>query len=245
MRLDRWLYVPSAVSLLVGLWLVIAPWALGELPASRPGVFSVVVSGIVIALLAAGNIWGATRSRVLSWVLALLGLLVSISPFFFGYAPDATWTWNAVICGLIVCALGVVDATTWPAAVAELARPSRRYLAAPMYDWEDVSLWASSVGRERAGAAEGEFRGIGPRGWRRPDEQILADVCGRMADHGRLEASDIEVLVANGEVTLQGTVASRFARRLAEDIADSVTGVRDVTNQLRVREGRGEVRRVA
>ena len=244
MRIKRWLYVPSVVSLLVGLWLVIAPWALGETPASRPGVLTVVVSGIVIALLAAGNIWGAARSRVLSWGLAVLGLWVSLSPFVFGYPPDAAWTWNAVISGLIVCALGVVDATTWPVAVTESARPGRRYLAAPMYDWEDVSLWPSSVGRERGGA-EGEFRGIGPRGWRRPDEQILAEVCGRMTDHVRLDASDIEVVVANGEVTLQGTVASRFARRLAEDIADGVTGVRDVANQLRVREGRGEVRRIA
>ena len=57
----------------------------------------------VIALLAAGNIWGATRSRVLSWGLAALGAWVSISPFLWGYAPDAAWTWNAVICGLIVC----------------------------------------------------------------------------------------------------------------------------------------------
>jgi hypothetical protein len=214
------------------------------MPASQPGVLSVVVSGIVIALLAAGNIWGAARSRVLSWVLAVLGVWVSVAPFFFGYPPDAAWTWNAVISGLIVCALGLVDATTWPVAVTTWARPSRRYLAAPMNDWEDVSLWGSSVGGERAGA-DGEFRGVGPRGWRRPDEQILADVCGRMAYHGRLDASDIEVVVANGEVTLRGTVGSRFARRLAEDIADSVTGVRDVANQLRVREGRGEVHRAA
>ena len=40
-------------------------------------------------------------------------------------------------------------------------------------------------------------------------------------------------------------MGSRFARRLAEDIADSVTGVRDVTNELRVHDGRGEVRRAA
>jgi len=138
------------------------------------------------------------------------------------------WTWNAVIGGLIVCALGVVDAATWPVAASESDWAGRRRLSRSIDDWED-----------------GEFRGIGRRGWHRPDEQIVADVCGRMADHGRLEASDIEVLVVNGEVTLQGTVPSRFARRLAEDIADGVTGVRDVSNQLRVRDGRGAVRRVA
>jgi BON domain/SPW repeat len=244
MRLDRWLYVPSIVSLLVGLWLVIAPWALGETPASQPGVFSVVLSGVVIALLAAGNIRGATRSRVLSWLLAVLGAWVFVTPFLFGYAPDAAWTWNAVISGLTVCALGIVDAMTWPVAMTRWDRSGRRALAEPMYGWEDFPLWGSRLGRDRGGD-DGEFRGVGPRGWRRPDEQILADVCGRMADHARLDAGDIEVLVANGEVMLQGSVASRFARRLAEDIADSVTGVCDVTNQLRVREGRGEVRRVA
>ena len=244
MRDDRWLYVPSVVSLLVGFWLVIAPWALGETPASRPGVFSVVLSGIVIALLAAGNIWGAARSRVLSWVLAVLGLWVAASPFVFGFPSDAAWTWNAVISGLIVSALGVVDATTWPVAMVESGRLSRRRPSAPMYEWENYPLWASLLGRER-GRDDGEFRGIGPRRWRRPDEQILAELCGRLADHGRLDASDIEVLVVDGEVTLQGTVGSRFARRLAEDLADDVTGVRDVSNQLRVREGRGEVRRVA
>jgi hypothetical protein len=229
MRVDRWLYVPSVVCLVVGLWLLIAPWALGETPASRPGVLSVILSGIVIALLAAGNIWGASRSRVLSWGLAVLGACVFVTPFVFGYPPDAAWTWNAAISGLSVCALGIVDAITWPVATMESDRASGRYLSPPMGNWED----------------EGEFRGIGPRGFRRPDEQILADVCGRMMDHGRLDAGDIEVLVMNGEVMLQGTVPSRFARRLAEDIADSVTGVRDVSNQLRVRDGRGDVRRVA
>ena len=51
--------------------------------------------------------------------------------------------------------------------------------------------------------------------------------------------------MTNGEVTLQGTAASGFARRLTEDIADRVTAVRDVENQLRVRDRHGEVRRVA
>jgi hyperosmotically inducible periplasmic protein len=92
---------------------------------------------------------------------------------------------------------------------------------------------------------DGEFRGVGPRNWRRADEQILADVCQRMAEHPRLDASEIDVVVANGEGSLQGVVVSRATRRLAEDIADTVSGVRNVDNHLRVREGCGEVRRAA
>ena len=43
-----------------------------------------------------------------------------------------------------------------------------------------------------------------------------------------------------GEVTLTGSVESRHAKRLAEDIAESVSGVTHVENRLRVNRGAGE-----
>jgi hypothetical protein len=55
-----------------------------------------------------------------------------------------------------------------------------------------------------------------------------------MADWG-VDATDIEVLVISGEVTLSGTVDGRESKRRAEDIAADVLGVRDVQNNLRVR----------
>jgi osmotically-inducible protein OsmY len=50
-----------------------------------------------------------------------------------------------------------------------------------------------------------------------------------------LDASDIEVSVEQGEVTLRGYVPDRQAKRLAEDIVDFVAGVKDVHNQIRIR----------
>ena len=41
----------------------------------------------------------------------------------------------------------------------------------------------------------------------------------------------------NAEVTIVGTVTDRQAKRLAEDIAESVSGVREVHNQVRVTQG--------
>ena len=38
----------------------------------------------------------------------------------------------------------------------------------------------------------------------------------------------------DGEVTLSGSVMSRDQKRRAEDVAERISGVRDVTNQLRV-----------
>jgi hypothetical protein len=79
-----------------------------------------------------------------------------------------------------------------------------------------------------------EFIGKGPKGYSRSDERIKEDVCERLA-HGYLDSSNIEVTVTGGEVTLDGTVTSREDRRLAEDILDGVSGVKDIDNKLKVK----------
>jgi hypothetical protein len=82
----------------------------------------------------------------------------------------------------------------------------------------------------------GRFAGRGPRGWQRSDERIRDDINERLTDHPALDATEIQVQVNQGEVTLGGTVDERRAKRLAEDIAESVSGVKDVHNQLRVQQ---------
>jgi len=85
-------------------------------------------------------------------------------------------------------------------------------------------------------------RGKGPRGYRRSDSRILEDVNDRLSDDGSVDASDIEVTVKDGEVTLSGHVTDRWEKRRAEDCADDVSGVTHVQNNLRVRtSGEGSV----
>jgi hypothetical protein len=80
----------------------------------------------------------------------------------------------------------------------------------------------------------GPYAGRGPKGYRRSNERIRDDVADRLTMHGQVDATEIEIQVEDGEVTLTGTVDSRRTKRLAEDLAESVTGVRDVHNQLRL-----------
>src|SRR3954463_11373521 len=79
-------------------------------------------------------------------------------------------------------------------------------------------------------------RGRGPRNYTRSGDRIREDVNDRLTDDWRVDASDIEVTVSGTEMTLSGTVASRDQRRRAEDIAESVSGVTHVQNNLRVKD---------
>ena len=80
----------------------------------------------------------------------------------------------------------------------------------------------------------GPHTGRGPRGYQRSDERINEDVNERLQQNGQIDASNISVSVSQGDVTLSGSVNSRFEKRLAEDVAESCTGVKDVQNDLRV-----------
>jgi hypothetical protein len=76
-----------------------------------------------------------------------------------------------------------------------------------------------------------------PKSYKRSDERIKDDIHEELIRHGRIDASDIEVQVKDGEVTLTGQVTSRHDKRIAEELAEKVLGVHDVQNQLRVRSG--------
>ncbi|HEX3594007.1 MAG TPA: BON domain-containing protein, partial [Polyangiaceae bacterium] len=94
------------------------------------------------------------------------------------------------------------------------------------------SFGSGSFGRPR-----GSFSGKGPKGYARSDERIREDVCERLTYDPDIDASNVTVTVANGEVTLAGEVENRHQKRLAEDLIEDVNGVHDVHNRLAARRG--------
>ena len=73
-----------------------------------------------------------------------------------------------------------------------------------------------------------------PRNYKRSDELIRDEICKRLALTPEIDATEIEVIVKDGEVTLRGFVDDRFAKRLVEDITECTFGVRDLLNEVRV-----------
>lgn len=80
----------------------------------------------------------------------------------------------------------------------------------------------------------GLFRGRGPKSWMRSDTRIHDQVCELLAEHPEIDATDIEVQVKDGGVTLTGLVPDRRTKRLADEALDEVMGVQDVHNRLKV-----------
>jgi hypothetical protein len=89
------------------------------------------------------------------------------------------------------------------------------------------SLWGSEQ--------RSENKGRGPIGYKRSDQRITEDLNDKLSDDGYLDASEIEVSVKEGVVTLQGTVSDRSAKRYAEDLAEGISGVSNVENRIRVK----------
>lgn len=76
--------------------------------------------------------------------------------------------------------------------------------------------------------------GRGPKGYRRSDERLREDVCEALSHHRDIDASEVEVNVSEGVLTLTGTVEHRQMKRAIEDIVDHISGITDVKNEIKV-----------
>ncbi len=127
-------------------------------------------------------------------------------------------------------------------------RPSHHHADGSSYGAGGATgSWNPEADTERY-PAEGEFRrgsigdwngarahGSAPKGHTRNDERLKEDISERIAHLAHVEASDVEVSVEDGSVTISGTVPDRQMRWDLEQLLDHVHGVKDVVNNLKVK----------
>jgi osmotically-inducible protein OsmY len=115
---------------------------------------------------------------------------------------------------------------------------------APRYgDWQRHSSGATSGARGQEGLGFPGEQTWGEEQYsadrrearvRRPDESLAGEIHEILTKDPELEATGIEVEVEGGAVTLTGAVDSTDAKLLAEELVESLPGVRHVHNQLTV-----------
>jgi hypothetical protein len=86
----------------------------------------------------------------------------------------------------------------------------------------------------------GPYSGRGPKGYKRSSEQIVDEASRRLEQDGRVDATDIEVTCEDGVIKLRGSVPERAMKRAAEQCVESIYGIDDVMNELRVTRGRSD-----
>jgi hypothetical protein len=89
--------------------------------------------------------------------------------------------------------------------------------------------------RREAWDVPGEYSGVGPRGYQRSSERINEDIHRRLTYHGQIDARAIHVEVENGAVTLSGSASSKEEKYLAEQLVETISGVQEVHNHIRVK----------
>lgn len=99
----------DAINVVLGLWLVVSPWALGYATQTAPAwnayVLGVIIAVAAIAALVAFHTWE-------EWVSVVLGAWLVVSPWILGFTSLTAAFWNQIVVGLVVGVLALWSALT-------------------------------------------------------------------------------------------------------------------------------------
>jgi hypothetical protein len=117
--MQAWKRLQDWSNVVLGAWLVIAPFILGT-SSDQYSTWNAVVVGVLVLAVA---IWAlaAPFAAAAEYINALLGAWLFVSPFVLGFAGLTTAAWNAWIVGICVAllALWAVPSTRGAKAGAE------------------------------------------------------------------------------------------------------------------------------
>ncbi len=99
----------SGINIVAGLWLILAPFALGY-SGVEAAVWNSIVLGLAVGVMALVRVLQPTEYEGVSWVNFVLGIWLLVSPFVLGLANIEPLVWNNIIVGVVVLALAATSA---------------------------------------------------------------------------------------------------------------------------------------
>jgi len=91
----------SGLNFIAGIYLIISAW-IGSINGGERA--NGIIFGIIVAILAASRFAESTGPWA-SWLNALIGIWLIISPWVYGFAGSG-WMWNSIVVGIIMLVLG-------------------------------------------------------------------------------------------------------------------------------------------
>jgi hypothetical protein len=108
----------SSINILLGIWLIASPWIFDY--GGRPAVVSSVMTGALIAIIAASRLASLRSTAGLSGVNLLLAVWTIASPWLCEYTANVAAVLDNVILGVVVAALAIFSGSATVAAEKHL-----------------------------------------------------------------------------------------------------------------------------
>lgn len=99
----------SGINIIAGLWLILAPFALGYSNVEA-AVWNSIILGVAVAVMAIVRVIQPLESEGVSWVNFVLGIWLLVSPFVLGLANIEALVWNNIVVGVVILALAAASA---------------------------------------------------------------------------------------------------------------------------------------
>jgi hypothetical protein len=90
----------SGINIILGIWLIIAPFVLGY-NRLDVAVWNDIILGVIVAIVALIRTFGAGQTSA-SWINVLAGIWLIIAPFVLNYGNHPTPRYNDIILGILV-----------------------------------------------------------------------------------------------------------------------------------------------
>lgn len=103
-NLTHQIRIASGTNVIAALWLIISPYGFGYHLLNPPFWNSVAV-GMAVAFFAIIRLAMPFRFPELSWINALLGAWLVLSPFLLGFTEVEPAFWNSVLVGFLLAAM--------------------------------------------------------------------------------------------------------------------------------------------
>ena len=106
--------VPSAVVALASIWFTATPLSYYGISLNTPATFNFLGVGGLLLCSSALRLWFPLATVGFSWLNAILGLWVLITPWVFGYSDYTTCLINTICLGVVIVGMSIVSARARP-----------------------------------------------------------------------------------------------------------------------------------
>lgn len=103
----RQLTLANALRLLLGLWVMDAPFIYAPLGISPATVWNDLICGGCVVMLATMRLVFIREARAFRIAHLMLGIWIACSPWFFESTEDPVYFWNSLVCGTAIAALAL------------------------------------------------------------------------------------------------------------------------------------------